>query len=263
MLETGLRPLGVGCESSPDGLTVHGPVRLRAAHLDAAGDHRFAMAWAIAAALVPPGGGDTVIEGAEAAAVSYPGFFADLAPLLGLLSCQRSKAEDQVWAVAGLDDLEPAHRDGDREHVGSFDVRLRTRGMVDEAPGHLDALRRGPRRPRRCPPPWIHRDALPGEHMNATRGSSASSRCRREPPLVAISSRIPVAVRSGAKKTPATCGPAGLVVARAIVSYARSAQSARSEPAASSGPGGGAHRSRRLMRGPQGHVRPSGIGGQY
>ena len=83
MLETGLRLLGVPCESSGETLVVHGPVRLRPAHLDAAGDHRFAMAWAIAAALVPAGGGESVIDGADAAAVSYPGFFTDLATLLG------------------------------------------------------------------------------------------------------------------------------------------------------------------------------------
>lgn len=83
MLEVGLRLLGVACESTPDTLTVQGPVRLRAARLDAAGDHRFAMAWAIAAALVPEGGGNTVIDGADAAAVSYPGFFSDLGTLLG------------------------------------------------------------------------------------------------------------------------------------------------------------------------------------
>jgi 3-phosphoshikimate 1-carboxyvinyltransferase len=81
-LETGLRLLGVPCETTPDSLTVHGPVRLRAAHLDAAGDHRFAMAWAIAAALVPPGDGESIIDGADAAAVSYPAFFSDLARLL-------------------------------------------------------------------------------------------------------------------------------------------------------------------------------------
>jgi 3-phosphoshikimate 1-carboxyvinyltransferase len=82
ILETGLRSLGVACESSADGLTIHGPVRLRAAHLDAAGDHRFAMAWAIAAALVPEGGGESIIDGADATAVSYPGFFSDLGMLL-------------------------------------------------------------------------------------------------------------------------------------------------------------------------------------
>lgn len=82
MLETGLHSLGVPCESTSETLTIHGPVRLRAAHLDAAGDHRFAMAWAIAAALVPAGGGDSVIDDAGAAAVSYPGFFTDLAVLM-------------------------------------------------------------------------------------------------------------------------------------------------------------------------------------
>lgn len=82
MLETGLRALGVQCESNAETLTVHGPARLRAARLDAAADHRFAMAWAIAAALVPPGGGESVIEGADAASVSYPAFFSDLTRLL-------------------------------------------------------------------------------------------------------------------------------------------------------------------------------------
>jgi 3-phosphoshikimate 1-carboxyvinyltransferase len=82
LLETGLRLLGVACESTADSLTVHGPVRLRAAHLDAAGDHRFAMAWAIAAALVAPGGGESIIDGADAAAVSYPTFFSELATLM-------------------------------------------------------------------------------------------------------------------------------------------------------------------------------------
>jgi 3-phosphoshikimate 1-carboxyvinyltransferase len=80
-IETGLRALGASCESSSDGFVVHGPSRLRAARLDAAGDHRLAMAWAIAAALVGDGGGESVITGAEVAAVSYPSFFADLARL--------------------------------------------------------------------------------------------------------------------------------------------------------------------------------------
>jgi len=82
LMEAGLRLLGVPCESTADTLTVHGPVQLRAAHLDAGGDHRFAMAWAIAAALVPSDGGESVIEGTDAAAVSYPGFFTDLGTLL-------------------------------------------------------------------------------------------------------------------------------------------------------------------------------------
>jgi 3-phosphoshikimate 1-carboxyvinyltransferase len=79
----GLRALGVAVEEYPDGLAIEGPCRLRAAPLDSRGDHRLAMAWAIAGALVPVGGGDTVVAGAEAVAVSYPGFFGDLAGLSG------------------------------------------------------------------------------------------------------------------------------------------------------------------------------------
>ncbi len=81
-LEAGLRQLGASCESSADGLVIHGPVRLRPARLDAAGDHRLAMAWAVAAALVPSGGGESSIIGADVAAVSYPTFFADLGALI-------------------------------------------------------------------------------------------------------------------------------------------------------------------------------------
>jgi 3-phosphoshikimate 1-carboxyvinyltransferase len=81
LLEAGLRALGVSCESTADTLVIHGSARLKAARLDAAGDHRLAMAWGIAASLVPGGGGESEILGSEVAAVSYPGFFADLGTL--------------------------------------------------------------------------------------------------------------------------------------------------------------------------------------
>lgn len=80
-LVTGLRSLGVTAEETADGLIIDGPARLRPAHLDAAGDHRLAMAWAVAAALVDPDAGECVIAGAETVAVSYPGFFDDLGAL--------------------------------------------------------------------------------------------------------------------------------------------------------------------------------------
>jgi 3-phosphoshikimate 1-carboxyvinyltransferase len=82
VLETGLRALGASCESSADTLVIHGPSQLRAARLNAAGDHRLAMAWAIAAALVSGGGGESIIGGADVAAISYPGFFDDLARVM-------------------------------------------------------------------------------------------------------------------------------------------------------------------------------------
>jgi 3-phosphoshikimate 1-carboxyvinyltransferase len=81
-LEAGLRLMGVSCESTSDSIVIHGPNRLRAAHLDAAGDHRLAMAWGVGASLVPAGGGESLIDGAGIAAVSYPAFFADLGRLV-------------------------------------------------------------------------------------------------------------------------------------------------------------------------------------
>jgi 3-phosphoshikimate 1-carboxyvinyltransferase len=58
-------------------------VRLHPARLSAHGDHRLAMAWAVAASLVPNGEAETVIDGAEAVTVSYPQFFDDLRRLTG------------------------------------------------------------------------------------------------------------------------------------------------------------------------------------
>lgn len=81
-LVTGLRALGATVEEIPDGLVVDGPVRLRPARLDAAGDHRLAMAWTMAAALVAAEEGESTIAGAGCVAVSYPGFFDDLAALV-------------------------------------------------------------------------------------------------------------------------------------------------------------------------------------
>lgn len=70
----GLRALGATCEEMSDGLVLTGPSRLHGAHLDAHGDHRLAMAWAVAA-LLALDGEESEIDGAEAASVSYPAFF--------------------------------------------------------------------------------------------------------------------------------------------------------------------------------------------
>jgi 3-phosphoshikimate 1-carboxyvinyltransferase len=76
-LVEGLRAFGARCEALDDGLAVAGPSRLRAARVDAAGDHRLAMAWAVAGALCDAG--ETTVVGADAVDVSYPGFFDELA----------------------------------------------------------------------------------------------------------------------------------------------------------------------------------------
>lgn len=79
-LVAGLRLMGAACEPLPDGLIVEGPTILHPAAVDAAGDHRLAMAFAVAACLaVSPG--VTRIAGSESVAISYPGFFEDLASL--------------------------------------------------------------------------------------------------------------------------------------------------------------------------------------
>ncbi len=68
-----LRAMGAEVEEYEDGLKVHGRARLRGARLDAHGDHRIAMAFAVAALLAD---GETEIVGAEeCVAVSFPEFF--------------------------------------------------------------------------------------------------------------------------------------------------------------------------------------------
>jgi len=79
-LAAGLARMGASCETLPDGLVIEGPTRLSPAPVDAAGDHRLAMAFAVAASLAF-GTGTTRIAGAESVAISYPGFFEDLAGL--------------------------------------------------------------------------------------------------------------------------------------------------------------------------------------
>ncbi|MBI4874223.1 MAG: 3-phosphoshikimate 1-carboxyvinyltransferase [Acidobacteria bacterium] len=75
-----LERMGVAVEVFPDGLRVPGGQRFRAAEVDSFGDHRIAMAFAVAALLA---GGESVIRGAEAASVSYPEFFAALRSIAG------------------------------------------------------------------------------------------------------------------------------------------------------------------------------------
>jgi 3-phosphoshikimate 1-carboxyvinyltransferase len=74
----GLRRMGATIEERPDGVSVHGPTQLRGASVDSHGDHRVAMALAVAGLVAS---GPTTIEGADCVAVSYPNFFAQLQEL--------------------------------------------------------------------------------------------------------------------------------------------------------------------------------------
>jgi 3-phosphoshikimate 1-carboxyvinyltransferase len=64
--------MGVSVELREDGFFVPGGQSFRAARLDSFGDHRIAMAFAVAALRAD---GECVIDGAEAASVSFPEFF--------------------------------------------------------------------------------------------------------------------------------------------------------------------------------------------
>jgi 3-phosphoshikimate 1-carboxyvinyltransferase len=70
-----LRAMGATVEERPDGLSVPGSQFLHGAELHSHGDHRIAMAFAVAALRAR---GETRIHDAAAADVSYPGFFEDL-----------------------------------------------------------------------------------------------------------------------------------------------------------------------------------------
>ncbi|HLH39836.1 MAG TPA: 3-phosphoshikimate 1-carboxyvinyltransferase [Bryobacteraceae bacterium] len=74
-IEKNLRRMGVRVETAPDGFTVPGKQRFHAAEIDPEGDHRIAMAFSIAALAADA---PSIIQGSEAAAVSFPEFFSTL-----------------------------------------------------------------------------------------------------------------------------------------------------------------------------------------
>ncbi len=73
-LAENLKRMGAPVEELPDGLRVEGKSagKLHGAEIEPHGDHRIAMAFAIAALGAE---GNTTIKDAECAAVSFPGFF--------------------------------------------------------------------------------------------------------------------------------------------------------------------------------------------
>jgi len=70
--------LGARIEPTQDGFVVDGPSTLTGAEVDPAGDHRVAMAMAVAGLVAD---GQTTIQGAEAAEVSFPGFAGTLSSI--------------------------------------------------------------------------------------------------------------------------------------------------------------------------------------
>jgi len=77
-LAENLRRMGATVEERPDGLRVAGRKsgRLRGTEIEPHGDHRIAMAFAVAALGAE---GPTVIRDADCARVSYPSFYDEMA----------------------------------------------------------------------------------------------------------------------------------------------------------------------------------------
>jgi 3-phosphoshikimate 1-carboxyvinyltransferase len=78
-LVAGFRALGINADERPDGFFIHGSGSPRGGVADACGDHRLAMAFAIAALAAEA---PSRIEGASVVGVSYPGFFETLQRLV-------------------------------------------------------------------------------------------------------------------------------------------------------------------------------------
>ena len=77
---TGLNRLGVDVEETDDGMVIRGGGKLRGTDVQSFGDHRIAMTMGIAGTIAD---GETTIDGADAADVSYPTFWGTLNSVSG------------------------------------------------------------------------------------------------------------------------------------------------------------------------------------
>ena len=74
-----LRDMGATVETFEDGMAITGPTPLKGAVVEASGDHRIAMAFAIAGLIAS---GETTILGSDSIATSFPSFEAELGRLV-------------------------------------------------------------------------------------------------------------------------------------------------------------------------------------
>jgi 3-phosphoshikimate 1-carboxyvinyltransferase len=92
-IATNLRAMGAQVSETQDGLEILGGAPLYGARLESFGDHRIAMAFAIAGLFAE---GETVIHGTECVATSYPGFPATLERIM------KESAEPQTPVIRSL-----------------------------------------------------------------------------------------------------------------------------------------------------------------
>lgn len=82
-----LRVMGAQVIELNDGLEIHGPAPLRGARVASFGDHRIAMAFAVAGLFAD---GETIVQDADCVATSYPGFDQTIDELLNPKRAQGS-----------------------------------------------------------------------------------------------------------------------------------------------------------------------------
>jgi 3-phosphoshikimate 1-carboxyvinyltransferase len=82
-----LRKMGAKIEALDDGFVIEGPTQLKGAHVSSHGDHRLAMAMAVAGLCAQ---GETIVDGAEVTVDSFPGFASTLHALGANISEERS-----------------------------------------------------------------------------------------------------------------------------------------------------------------------------
>jgi 3-phosphoshikimate 1-carboxyvinyltransferase len=75
-----LAKMGARVDERPDGLVIEGPQPLRGAHVSSGGDHRMAMALAVAGLIAD---GETLIDDVACIETSFPGFAATMNALAG------------------------------------------------------------------------------------------------------------------------------------------------------------------------------------
>ena len=151
----GLRGLGADIEATEDGFVVRGTGGLRGGVIEAHGDHRLAMLGAVAGLASREG---VEVVGMEAAAVSYPGFTADLAAL-----CGRARARPNLlspWSSPSTAPPGPASPPSRAPSPSGSASRTSTRGRCT-------ARSRSPRPRRR----------RRRRRSRAARGSSSASAC--------------------------------------------------------------------------------------
>jgi 3-phosphoshikimate 1-carboxyvinyltransferase len=76
---TNLRAMGAQVQETEDGMIITGGVQLQGARVDSFGDHRIAMAFAIAGLFAE---GETTITNTDCVATSYPGFYGTLEKII-------------------------------------------------------------------------------------------------------------------------------------------------------------------------------------